>query len=74
MVSHHGNSLSRPGALWRKLGARAVFGLALLLGALGLAAQERQTAAPAMVLEFDGARQPGFGGLHHARAVGCDGA
>ena len=58
MASHHGNFLSRPGAIWRKLGARAVFGLALLLGALGLAAQERQTAAPAMVLEFDGAVSP----------------
>ncbi|MFP4043752.1 MAG: nodulation protein NfeD, partial [Rhodosalinus sp.] len=32
--------------------------LALLLGALGLAAQERQAPAPAMVLEFDGPVSP----------------
>ncbi|MDZ7710220.1 MAG: nodulation protein NfeD [Roseovarius sp.] len=56
MASDHGNRLSRPGAFWRMLGTRAVFVLALLLGALGLSAQEQQS--PAMVLEFDGAVSP----------------
>lgn len=62
MALHHGNRMSRPGAIWRRLGARAVFVVALVLGALGalgLAAQEQPAQErPAMVLEFDGPVSP----------------
>ncbi|MFW5724173.1 MAG: NfeD family protein [Halochromatium sp.] len=54
----HGNCLFRLGAFRRVLSKCAVLTLALLLGALGLAAQERQAPAPAMVLEFDGPVSP----------------
>ena len=58
MTSHHGNRLSRLGAFRRIPSTCAVLVLALLLGAFGLSAQEPQTTAPAMVLEFDGAVSP----------------
>ncbi|SEO27026.1 membrane-bound serine protease (ClpP class) [Salinihabitans flavidus] len=58
MPPDHHNGFFRLGTLLRKLGARAVFALALLLGAFSLSAQEPQPSAPAMVLEFDGAVSP----------------
>lgn len=58
MTRHHGKRLSRLGAFWRIPSTCGVLVLALLIGALGPSAQERQATAPAMVLEFDGAVGP----------------
>jgi membrane-bound serine protease (ClpP class) len=58
MASHHGNRMFCPGAVWRRVAVCAVALLAVLTGAFGLVAQERQTGAPAMVLEFDGPVSP----------------
>lgn len=56
LENNHGSFRLGPAA--RRIKVRAVIALTLILGAVGLMAQEAQTGAPAMVLEFQGPVSP----------------